>query len=611
LRDENQKQLAAGRIPDSFTVYRRHHDQATYYASVWVAAPAQSGVLEADMYVEVHQDKHQELGWGPLGERGVGVPRVNAVMEQSDGFQYHTSIRWRTRQDVGYFDSWDVAWERVEARRKNNREPIELQARVSPQLTDLGSAGADAIWWQNLPVDSACLEYQPRREHLRRTQERFDQGFYPVSLHVASLGTDPTPLFGSTWWRSKNEIAQSVVLGNQMRNLAFTLFHLGVPELVVDALGDREQHELRGSLISGCHEFDIQPAWLADRVLDEAAHETLRLSCAMALSLYPAQSIAAPVFQRVAAALPQLYGQTQSPGLRSVSETIADRWGLKLEPATSMDSARELSTIAGDRLIVLQPKNPVWVGAARGEPGRDSFLDPEVPVNLQGPFAIATREVTIDQYRKFVLKFSWPVEYARTADCPVMNISWFEAAKYCRWLSEQEGIPEDQMCYPKIDEIGPGMTLENDYLQRIGYRMPTEAEWEFACQGGVQQRRWFGFDSNRLNQHAWTTANSNYVLHPVGRLLPNDFGLFDTLGNAMELTGSVFRPFPADLSAPELDHGSAGATIQTDTLMVNRGGAFIYQPLDARTSQRNRHMAETQRIYLSFRIARTVQVQAE
>jgi formylglycine-generating enzyme required for sulfatase activity len=64
-------------------------------------------------------------------------------------------------------------------------------------------------------------------------------------------------------------------------------------------------------------------------------------------------------------------------------------------------------------------------------------------------------------------------------DGPMLALTWYEAAQYCRWLSEQEGLPEEEMCYPRLDRIKDGMTLPGNYLARTGYRLPTEAEWKF------------------------------------------------------------------------------------------------------------------------------------
>src|SRR5439155_24158733 len=93
---------------------------------------------------------------------------------------------------------------------------------------------------------------------------------------------------------------------------------------------------------------------------------------------------------------------------------------------------------------------------------------------------------------------------------------------------------ENQMCYPPITEIKDGMKLPDNYLDRRGYRLPTEVEWEYACRAGADTARPYGRGTELLRQYAWFLKNSRQHAWPCGRLKPNDLGLFDVLGNVWQ-----------------------------------------------------------------------------
>jgi len=143
---------------------------------------------------------------------------------------------------------------------------------------------------------------------------------------------------------------------------------------------------------------------------------------------------------------------------------------------------------------------------------------------------------------------------------PVEQITWKQAKEYCRKLSEKTGQT---------------------------YRLPTEAEWEYAARAGSQTDFYFGSDASRINDYAWFDENSDETTHPVGERLPNAFGLYDMYGNVWEWTADCWNT--SYLGAPV--DGSAWTTGDC-SMRVVRGGSWYNKLRYMKSTSRARYSSE-------------------
>jgi eukaryotic-like serine/threonine-protein kinase len=220
-------------------------------------------------------------------------------------------------------------------------------------------------------------------------------------------------------------------------------------------------------------------------------------------------------------------------------------------------------------------------------------------------FALSTTEVTREQFSKVLgpgLIDQWrppsPKEEAAPG-LPANFVSYFEAAKYCRRLSEIEKIPESEMCYPAVDQIGEGMSLPDDYLERTGYRLPTEAEWFVGCFGRSRTYYYFGNDPGLAPYYARYLSNGGGRAGPVARFMPNDVGLFDPLGNVYEWC----EPFPGTAQAAA---DEPVPLLSGDVKWVIRGGSYTTNAdLLGSVDYRNINRPDIKAQPVGFRVART------
>jgi len=174
---------------------------------------------------------------------------------------------------------------------------------------------------------------------------------------------------------------------------------------------------------------------------------------------------------------------------------------------------------------------------------------------------------------------------------PVENVSWLDTVVFCNKLSEKEGLKP-------FYELEPGTARVPDWAGP-GYRLPTEAEWEYACRANSKTRYSFGNSEGRLGERGWYGGNSGGQTHPVGQKRSNALGLFDMHGNICEWCWDGYGEHYYQVSPVEDPRGPAAAALR-----VFRGGSWLDDPRYCRSALRSRDTPVSRNYDLGFRLAR-------
>lgn len=478
-----------------------------------------------------------------------------------------------------------------------------------------------ALWHRSAAnFESRELHGLSPAEHARASRDFAAQGFRPVAVSVSvspfdavdGVGDGRVPIVASVWERPLVSASRQAKSAARRAIAAIAGIRLGKEQEVRDVLrAEGLPHEMFTEMLIRAADFGIP----LDSVLPflEDADRTLRQFAALSLGKYAPLTKADERREQVVGRLLAVLRDDKDSGVHSAAEHALRSWGAGEELTTANqamtskqpeDGKRWYRNAQGHLMAVFEPATYLR-GAGVSDFNKPGELQQSVRIPRR--FAMATYETTVEQFLKFRPNFDYVKSSSPDANGPIINVSWYEAAKYCRWLSEQEGIPEDQMVYPPHKDIHVSMTLPADYLDRTGYRLPTESEWEYCARGGSRGRWCWGENPERIRLYAYSKENT-YRAHAVGAFWPNRFGLFDVHGNVGEWCHDPFIAYqkPAG-NRPWLDYPmrTPGGN------RVVRGGAYSSDVWNVRNSTRISLVAQNRYDDVGFRVVRTLKTEQE
>jgi formylglycine-generating enzyme required for sulfatase activity len=212
-------------------------------------------------------------------------------------------------------------------------------------------------------------------------------------------------------------------------------------------------------------------------------------------------------------------------------------------------------------------------------------------------FTMSKYEVTQDQYR--TVTGNSPSYFTGNTSYPVEQVTWYDAVEFCNKLSTSEGLSPVYTIYSRAPAAGYPITdaVVTATWTNSGYRLPTEAEWEYAARGGTSTQNYIYAGSNTIDDVAWYDSNSGTKTHPVGGKMANELGFFDMSGNIWEWCWDWYGIYPnGNQTVPR------GAALGTNR--VSRGGCLDSLAYGCTVSSRNCPKPQTIDDNYGFRVVR-------
>ncbi len=508
-----------------------------------------------------------------LGHKGNLIERLWAVLANPKG--YSQDMRLRAACALSVFAPDDARWEKI------SRDVAAALVIQEPFVIAQWAGALKGVGRWLIPPLADFLVDENRSLSAR-------------SLVAKVYGTFAADVPDAVA-RLENQLAETsgpeatadvkIALAKRQASIGVALLVMVKGEKAWPLLQHRPDPTMRSYLIERLAPGGVHPQWLIVRLAEEK-DVSVRRAILLSLGEYGPDRLSPVERQRLLPRLLNLYRDDPDPGIHGAAEWLLRQWGASADLAV-IDKALATGKVEGQRqwyltgqgqtmTVVLKP-GEFWMGEGKERHRR----------RIDRSFAIASKDVTAEQFLRFRKGHEYEKPYALTGDCPVNSVSWYDAAAYCNWLSEQENIPKDQWCYLPNEKgkYDVGMSMAPDYLKRTGYRLPTEAEWESACRAGADSAYSFGEAVDLLGRYGWFDGNSLGLSHRAGLMKANDIGLFDMHGNVLKWCQDVYRPYPK--GGDQVTDDTYNITdIKSNDSRVLRGGSFYVHPSVVRSAYR-------------------------
>lgn len=391
---------------------------------------------------------------------------------------------------------------------------------------------------------------------------------------------------------------ESAAAWEQKSRLAIAALHLGKTALAQQMLRALPNPVERTVLIDTIPAWHGAPGQLLNAALS-TGDPVFESGMCLGLGSLPASEIPAQSLRELQSTIMGLYRDHPDRGVHSAAGWALRQWNVTLPDVSHRGpSAAEWQVNSVGMTMLVIPAGQ-FARNRRVAVSDDSSktVETDQVVSVTKAFLLSDREVSRRLFEQFINDPGCPVankpqdwtgakpERSPTPEHPVQGVSWADAVLFCNWLSRKEGLTP---CYLPTGDL---------VVDAGGYRLPFEAEWEYACRAGTVTDYASGNGESRLQRYAVCQANRTEL---CGSRLPNVWGLFDLHGNVYEWCEDRFANYDSAPQVRDPVGPSRGA------FRVLRGGAFDYRPTFARSGERARNSPTYRSYTIGFRIARSL-----